>query len=214
MWAASDDIYLPKFLSSCVNALKKDTKAKFAMTNCKILSRFSRIFNLKISSHPLSCIEIRDKEKRLLTYSELTDFSYKDNLIYSLWRKEFLQSVVKDLDEIYKNFDVRLHHINQYALYKAYGKYISSIHFLKYYPKFPPGHSLTPVIDLIRMIIFPIRKIIFYFKGNRKVNTKKIDDTFQQYLKNTKKVLAKVGAKENLTKKVILSIIQQQKNKN
>lgn len=213
MWVAADDIYLPQFLESCVSALEKDLNAKFAMTDYKILSRFSKIFNLRISNHPLSCIEIPDKEKRLLTYSELTDFTYKDNLIYSLWRKEFIQSIVLELKDIYVNFDARLHHINQCALYKSYGKYIPCVYFLKYYPKLPPGHYLNPIIGMIRRVVYPIKEIIFFFKNNKKTDIKKIDDTTQQYVNNTKKVLKRIGVKKNSIKKIITFIIEQQKDK-
>jgi glycosyltransferase involved in cell wall biosynthesis len=190
MWAAADDIWLPKFLELCVKSLDNDKNANFAMTRYKVISRFSSILKIKFKKNLISFIENKDKEKRVLAYSKLKFNTHKDNLIYSLWRKRFLQRVIVEICNISNmnsNASHFLVHAEQYALYKSHGKFIPFVLFLKTYSKIPPGHFLIRIYQTIKK---------FFFK-------KKINTTYQKFLKFSKLTLQLAGAK----KKFILKII-------
>jgi len=156
MWAAADDVWLPKFIETCMKLLKTDASAKMAMTGYRCVSRFSRAFNRRFPA-VLSCIENKSREERVLAYAKQPFSTHKDNLVYSLWRRSFIKEVISEIRSALMGRLIVGASMNEYALLKAPGRYAAANLFLKRYRYVPPGHWAGPWVghfaNLIKILL-------------------------------------------------------------
>lgn len=194
MWAAADDVWLPKFIETCVNLLNGDQSAQMAMTGYKCVSRFSPIFNRKFPPI-LSSIEIEDREERVLSYAKQPFSTHKDNLVYSVWRQGFIREIVNDVKIILQGRLIVGAAMNEYALLKAYGRYANANLFLKRYRYVPPGHWAGPWVG-------QLASLVKLGRGGRKPS-KSTGYGGQQFLSDLEKVLVASGITGDLIKRIL-----------
>ena len=156
MWAAADDVWLPTFVMVCAGLLAKETNSGMAITGYKTVSRTCTLFN---RSHPdvLSCIEISNPFERVREYTRQSFSTHKDNLVYALWRREFIQSVIIRLGLVFPDAVPIGGVMNEYALFLSSGCYTSKVLFRKRYRYVPPGHPMEPLVSQIARIVNKIK---------------------------------------------------------
>jgi hypothetical protein len=93
MWVAADDVWLPTFVMVCAGLLVKETNSGMAITGYKAVSRTCTLFTRSFPD-VLSCIEIPNPFERIRDYTRQSFSTHKDNLVYALWRREFIHSVL------------------------------------------------------------------------------------------------------------------------
>lgn len=131
MWAAHDDLWSKHYLK-CSTMILDDENIDFVFPMFKLKSiRFgiSRRFNADI----FKFIEYRDKKERVLSFLSLHHDSHKCNIVYSLFRSDFLRDAVK-IQNI-ENDGV----LGAVILYNGCGKVINDHQFVKRYPLLWPG---------------------------------------------------------------------------
>jgi len=94
MWAAHDDVWKEDHLSLAVKSLKSDHKVAFVFPTF-ILQSINFKFNKVINRNVFKFIESDDMKVRVLGYVNLHHASHKCNLVYSLFRREFINDVYK-----------------------------------------------------------------------------------------------------------------------
>lgn len=152
MWAAADDVWLPTFVMVCAGLLAKETNSGMAITGYKVVSRTCPLFN-RSSSDVLSCIEIYNPFERVREYTRQPFSTHKDNLVYALWRREFIQSVLIRLRLVFSDAAPIGGVMNEYALFLSSGCYTSKVLFRKRYRYVPPGHPMEPLANQIARIV-------------------------------------------------------------
>lgn len=156
MWAAADDVWLPDYISVCVDSLAGSAKASFVATAYKCVSRISRLFNRKFP-HVLACIENPDPYERVRRYTLQPFSTHKDNLVYSLWRTEFIRLMIEKLKQIFPGSLPIGGVMNEYALFTGVGCYIPKVLFFKRYRYVPPGHWADPFVGQFARVINKVR---------------------------------------------------------
>lgn len=152
VWAAHDDQWMPNFLKTCYGLLKENSSAMYAMSAYESKSNiFAWLFRTKFRD-PLSCIEIQDVKSRLLAYSSLKFETQKDNLVYALWRKQFLLEILSDIHKILEGRTLIGTAMNEYALFKSHGAYSPDVLFYKRYRIVPPGHWCATWLSSVSQI--------------------------------------------------------------
>lgn len=194
MWAAADDVWLPKFIETCVKLLKTDASAQMAMTGYKCVSRFSPVFNRTFPA-VLSLIEITNTEDRVLLYAKQPFSTHKDNLVYSLWRRSFIKEVISEIRSALMGRLIVGASMNEYALLKAPGRYAAANLFLKRYRYVPPGHWAGPWVGHFAHLI----KIILGKRGRSKA----AGYGGQQHLADLGALLSASESGDDLTDRII-----------
>lgn len=152
MWAAADDRWSNLFINTCVSALEVDCKSSFVMTKYVGISRFHNFFNRKFPD-VLACIELPDAYERVLAFTKQSFPTFKDCLVYALWRRAFLKNIIRDCAKVGGV-------MNELALLRSRGTYVPESLFEKIYKKNVPGHW-SGLIFVEPLIIFrKIRKRI------------------------------------------------------
>ncbi len=192
MWAAADDVWLPQFIHTCFQLLNVNLDANFAITAYEVRSRVSRIIKMKFKD-PLSCIQIKNKKDRVLAYSKLSLLTHKDNLVYAIWKKEFLKTVVDDIRTSDIGKVLIAGPMNEYALALHRGAYSPAVQFYKYYLRLPPGH----VLDKVRVLVKAVSKV------KRKIRQSMACDN-SEHLSNLSKVMNIAGFDSSFIDKVIV----------
>lgn len=90
MWAAHDDLWDRKFLQSAVAALDEGHSYFTANWFVGDLDRHRGVSHAK---HPLGFLQRGDSLERTVTFLNLHHLSHKCNLVYAVYRMEFLQGV-------------------------------------------------------------------------------------------------------------------------
>jgi glycosyltransferase involved in cell wall biosynthesis len=93
MWAAHDDKWSNTFLTNAISVLN-DKDCDFAFPSFQLESiyfRISKSCNMSI----FDFIESRDRKVRVLNFLALHHSSHKCNIVYSLFRKDFLTNCCK-----------------------------------------------------------------------------------------------------------------------
>ncbi len=156
MWAAADDVWLPEYIAACVDSLAGSTKASFAITGYKCVSRASGLLNRKFP-HVHACIEIADPYERVRQFTSQSLSTHKDNLVYSLWCTKFIRSNIEKLKQLFPDrLPIGLV-MNEYVLFTGIGCYIPRVLFLKRYRYVPPGHWAEPMVGLLAQAINKVR---------------------------------------------------------
>ncbi len=151
MWAAADDVWLPTFVRVCVGLLEKKTSSGMAITGYKAVSRTCTLFNRSFPD-VLSCIEISHPFERVSEYTRQSFSTHKDNLVYALWRREFIQSVLIGLGRVFLDTPPIGNVMNEYVLFLSSGCYTSKVLFMKRYRYIPPGHPMESLVNLVARI--------------------------------------------------------------
>lgn len=97
MWAAHDDLWSVDYLI-CAVELLNDKKVDFVFPTFELKSihfGLAKKFNMKI----FNFIESEDRRERVLKFISLHYLSHSANIVYSLFRKKFLQSAL-DVQDI------------------------------------------------------------------------------------------------------------------
>jgi glycosyltransferase involved in cell wall biosynthesis len=206
MWACDDDIWLPKFIENCVKLLEKNKSANIAMTNFKVISRFSSFLNLKFNPNALSFLEIKNRDLRVLEYAKKSFNEHKDNMMFSLWRKNFLKIKFNQMKRLAKR-PIAGGPLNDFILFKSHGCLCKEALFIKTYRFMPPGHRFTFFYIRISKIIKFILSSIFnlYTNQNSKFyrNYIKPDYDAKEMSSYLKKILNFYKISRNFRKKFI-----------
>lgn len=179
MWAAADDRWLPQFLEKCLEALENDPSSSFAIPDTLIVSRFHSSLSFSAPAK-LNFIESTDPKRRVAEYAKLEWGTHKDNIVYSLWRRETIAFTTSTL---YKAGLLLLGgQVNEYILSFHKGSFIPEQLFQKTYRYIPPGHLLGKWLELP---ISRIRRLL-----GRKISTpQEIQERKESYLKTLREVL-------------------------
>lgn len=144
MWAAADDLWHPEFISATISALNRKPDAGMALPQYLTVSRRLGPWSSHrpVRSLELGCIELSDRNERVRKFSKLPRISHKDNLVYAMWRREALVSV---LDEWRKHPDGETKigdDMDDLALWMYRGIFVRRDLFFKCYRTVAPGHPL------------------------------------------------------------------------
>jgi glycosyltransferase involved in cell wall biosynthesis len=132
MWAAADDRWSNLFINTCVSVLEGHCKSSFVMTKYVGISRFHAFFNRKFPD-VLACIEFPDAYERVLAFTKQSFLTHKDNLVYAIWRRDFINNIVRDCGTVGGV-------MNELALLRGRGTYVPESLFEKIYKNIVPGH--------------------------------------------------------------------------
>ena len=193
MWAAADDIWNKDFLHHCTTLLLNRHDVGMAMTGYRAVSRTSRLFN-RYFNDPLKCIEIKNSEERTITYTEMPFSTHKDNLVYALWKKDALHSVLQELREVFGEQIPIGSSMNELALLKFRGAYTTKILFDKRYKYVPPGHWINPLVGLVAKMKHIIQK---------KHTQKSTDMGKEKFLSQLEEVIRHSGVRDSLVDSII-----------
>jgi len=194
MWAAADDVWLPNFIQHCRLLLDEDRSAEMATTAYKCVSRCCPMFN-RTFPHVLDCIENENQEARVIAYARQPFSTHKDNLVYALWRRVFLEDLVQEMERVFDGpFPVGTA-MNEYALLKSRGRYHREILFHKRYRYIPPGHWVGPLLK-------PIVPIWRWLKGKPPAG-KPSGYGGEQFLADLSKLMDSSGATKELVQKIV-----------
>jgi glycosyltransferase involved in cell wall biosynthesis len=94
MWAAFDDLWSINYLEEAIKILSANEATDYVFSKFELNS-----INLKLSKYINSelfrFIELKNQKERLLKFLLLHHNSHKCNIVYSIFRIEFLKSVIK-----------------------------------------------------------------------------------------------------------------------
>lgn len=131
MWAAHDDIWSKNYLFNSVNILL-NKEVSFVFPTFKLRSIYLYLTKA-INKSIFKFIESKDARVRVLQFLALHHNSHKCNIVYSLFRTDFIKAVYK-LQNI--NNDGALGAV---ILSHGQGRMLEGAFFIKRYPKFWPG---------------------------------------------------------------------------
>ena len=166
MWACDDDIWLPKFIENCMKLLEKNKSVNLAMTNFKVISRFSSFLNLKFNPNAFSFLEVKNRDLRVLEYAKKSFNEHKDNMMFSLWRTFFLKKKFNQMKKLVKR-PIAGGPLNDFILFKSNGRLCKEVLFMKTYRFIPPGHRFAPFYIRISKIIKLILSSMFNLYNNQ-----------------------------------------------
>jgi glycosyltransferase involved in cell wall biosynthesis len=142
MWAAHDDSWHPEFVQRCMAALEDDSSRAFAFGRWISISRRIPLLRI-VAPSGLEFLEAADWRRRVLGYLQLSNRFHKANIVYSLWRREFLDGTrLKHMCELAGTES----HVGQdlalctAALFRGKGYIDKDVLFYKRYKNLPPGH--------------------------------------------------------------------------
>jgi glycosyltransferase involved in cell wall biosynthesis len=185
MWAAADDLWAPSFIARLKDALERDKAASFAMSRYVGLSMLHPMFGRGFGD-VLDCIEIVDRNARVLEFARKPFRTHKDNLLYSLWRREFLTRLADD-SELRPG-------CTELALYRSRGVYVRDVLFSKRYPKVVPGHWVEPFTEVVARYVNRLRR-----RSSRASSTM----TSRKYIDELAMLMDTVGFERDLAAEVI-----------
>ncbi|MCI5162785.1 MAG: glycosyltransferase [Candidatus Electrothrix sp. AX5] len=96
MWAAHDDKWDTNFLLKGMEKFDEDNTVNFVMplwSVCSIKLPLKKNFPIEM----FTFVESDDIKKRVITFLRLHHYSHKSNLMYSLFKKDFLKTSFQDL---------------------------------------------------------------------------------------------------------------------
>lgn len=155
MWASGDDLWHPTYIEKCINALDKNSDAGFAVTKWQVESArlpFIKRWNLA----NMEFVTNSDPITRMLSFTSLPFTSFKDNITYSVWRRDVIKRVADDLHGKIKYFSVGSV-ANEYSLLISKGVYVLDTYMRKRYEWLPPGHLIGRAISSI-FCIFQLKR--------------------------------------------------------
>ena len=206
MWASDDDFWLPKFIENCIKLLEKNKSGNMAMSNFIVSSRFSSFLNLKFNPNALSFLEIKNRNLRVLEYAKKPFKEHKDNMMFSLWRTNFLKKKFNQMKILVKR-PIAGGPLNDFILFKSHGCLCKEALFIKTYRFIPPGHPYEFFYIRISKIIKFILSRIFNLYSNQDSkfyrNYIKPDYSEKEISLYLKKVLNFYKINGNLRKKFI-----------
>lgn len=145
MWAAHDDYWDKTHLSSAIDILDKHTGYSFVFPTFKLKS-IKLKFSKQINKNVFLFIESDSISERILSYANLHHLSHKCNLVYSLFRKKYL-------DDVYRIQNIENDGLlSIYLLAAGKGKVLNNHTFFKRYNYYWPGFMNTQ-INLIKRLL-------------------------------------------------------------
>ena len=166
MWACDDDIWLPKFIENCMKLLEKNKSVNLAMTNFKVISRFSSFLNLKFNPNAFSFLEVKNRDLRVLAYAKKSFNEHKDNMMFSLWKTIFLKKKFNQMKKLVKR-PIAGGPLNDFILFKSNSRLCKEVLFMKTYRFIPPGHRFASFYIRISKIIKLIFSSMFNLYSNQ-----------------------------------------------
>ncbi len=145
MWAASDDIWLPDFISECLTVISADATIGFAAPTHRVISRLAPIFDRWYIAN-FDFITDENPVNRVLTYSSMSFHTHKDNLFYCLWSRKAIVRILKGIVDSPLHKAIFAGAMNDYALALYKGGYVNKVLWHKTYSNLPPGHPLMPIV--------------------------------------------------------------------
>ncbi|MGA7951628.1 MAG: glycosyltransferase family A protein [Thiobacillaceae bacterium] len=131
MWAAYDDFWKPNFIAHALPAMN-DKSVGFVFPTTIVKSIHLGVYK-KIPRTIFKGFEDRDRNRRILSFANLHIYSYKGNLIYSLFRTNILR-------EAFAKQDISNETIFcMFVLGAARGVVMDEYNFYKRYPTRWPG---------------------------------------------------------------------------
>ena len=136
MWAAHDDVWAKNYLKDAT-ALLADKGIDFICPTFSVRSIYLN-FGKKFNENIFKFIESSDRKLRVLNFLALHHDSHKCNIVYSLFRTDFLKTVIK-IQDIGNDGA-----LGAAILGSGRGKLLSGALFSKRYPMLWPGALSMP----------------------------------------------------------------------
>ena len=177
MWASDDDYWDPKFIQHGMNALTDGRDYFFPnFVTCDMSNKKAG----KSSNDRFRFLENDDASTRMLNFINLHHLSHKCNIVYSLFRTEFLrqQWAKQDISD-----DGALG-----ALISFYGKASVSDSVL-FYKSFSNDRTIIRVFKEMMIGLLPSRKA--EFKLQLRDSYKKISESFPEYTQTIEEIVEK-----------------------
>jgi glycosyltransferase involved in cell wall biosynthesis len=176
MWAAADDLWDKDFVKKCVCMLNNYPIISLAFT--KYICKSILFPVLSIDYFPdYSFTYNENPYLRVYKYICLNNITHKANLIYGIWRHDFIFEMMSRLHNINTSQNVNYGlDIAQLAcaLSLTMARQVQDAYFIKRYMYFPPGHSLNWLFYLIRNILLNKPANVSKLKENAKIHTELI----------------------------------------
>jgi len=155
MWAAADDLWSPNYLQEAISLLEHSPAAFYAAAPYKCSSIRSPLFSRRTSAC-LEIITISNATQRLKAYAGMPLSWHKDNLIYALYRTDFLKNCVEELSIHVFGRRFIGGPINDLIVFHGKGVFVPGIKFYKRYNLFPPrgvfDHAISRVMSIPRRL--------------------------------------------------------------
>jgi glycosyltransferase involved in cell wall biosynthesis len=162
MWACDDDLWDKRYFEKLIGALTTNNEYAFAITPWKVCSwRIPLIRRLNLPS--MAFVSDPDPRVRVRQYAELPFSSFKDNMVFGVWRTLALKNIMNSSDGAVKYFSIG-GPLNEYTLSLYMGLNLSESLFIKRYKSIPPGHILNEILS-------PLIKLIRRIKGSHESRT-------------------------------------------
>jgi len=131
MWAACDDYWKPDFITHALTAMN-DESIGFAFPTTIVKSIRLGVFK-KVPKTLFKGFEDADRSRRILGFANLHQYSYKCNLVYSLFRTRILKdtSAIQDISDEFI--------LSMLVLGETRGVILDEYDFYKRYPYRWPG---------------------------------------------------------------------------
>lgn len=173
MWAAYDDLWSQNYLIEAINIFsEKSIDFVFSAFELKSINfKFSK----KIKSEIFEFIESPDKKIRILKFIALHHNSHKCNIVYSLFRLNFLKKTL-NIQDIGNDGALVCAILNN-----GRGKLLNTILFSKRYPTFWPGF-----LNFLLFIIKQNHSLEFQLSKDNALN--RLSILFPEYITEIKKI--------------------------
>ena len=145
MWAAHDDVWAPHFTSSLVPLLENG--ADFAMSNWWV-GNIKLGLGYQSAEHPLAHVFNANSSNIVDSFRRHPTINHKANLIYGIYRTDFLKKHISSLDLAEDTRFIEL------LLESGRGEVIDDVLFFKDFK----GNRLTKILDQLRVNRSPARE--------------------------------------------------------
>ncbi len=101
MWAAHDDLWHREYLLDAFKLIENSKDIDFVFPLFSLESILLPFFKRKFHAHTFNFIASLSRKERILSYLNLHHYSYKCNIVYSLFRRDFLKKCldVRDISD-------------------------------------------------------------------------------------------------------------------
>ena len=150
MWAAADDIWHKNFLSKSFNYINNHGDIGVVFTKYWVTSRMYPLIKMRKLPN-MGFLSNENTYDRISSYILVKESSHKANLFYGLWRRSIAVKMMEysreiDKEEMCYGGDIA---ILMFILATTRAFQIQEVLFFKTYKRFPPGHILDLISNLI-----------------------------------------------------------------
>jgi len=184
MWAAADDVWSSNYLGESISKLQLDPGASFAVAPYKCCSMASPVFSRRTTS----CLEVLSIEsdiERLKAFASLPLSLHKDNLVYAVYRTNFLKDCVQNSSIQIFGEPLIGGPLNDLVVFKGRGVFVSAAKFYKRYKLFPPRGAFDYLFTAFKAL--PVRLLRKLFPRQYHLEASSVEVT-RSYAEKLRKV--------------------------